>query len=158
MKTHFLQSIAGWPGAVFLQEHWIAYLVVNATHILGVGLLLGSILPLDLLLMRSLHRRDLPVLGPFLVRTAAAGATLAVVTGLWLFSVKPVEYAANPAFLCKTALLVLAIGNIALQHRGERFDTAIEAGQPTSRVRILAAASAVLWLSILIAGRWIGFA
>lgn len=155
--TVFLQSVAGWPGAVFLQEYWIAYLVVNAAHILGIGLLLGAILPLDLLLLRSTHGRDLPVLGPFLVRAATTGATLAVITGLWLFSVKPAEYAENPAFLCKAALLVLAICNIALQHRGERFDIALCGGQPTVRVRALAVASVVLWLSILIAGRWIGF-
>ncbi|MCQ4261048.1 DUF2214 domain-containing protein [Stutzerimonas stutzeri] len=140
-----------------LQEYWIAYLVVNAAHILGTGLLLGAILPLDLLLLRSTRGRDLVVLGPFLVRAAAAGATLAVLTGLWLFSVKPVEYAENPAFLCKAALLVLAVCNIALQHRGERFDTALRSGQPTVQVRVLAAASAILWLSILVAGRWIGF-
>ncbi len=155
--TDFLQSIAGWPGAVFLQKYWIAYLVVNAAHILGIGLLLGAILPLDLLLLRSTCGRDLAVLGPFLVSAAATGAILAVITGLWLFSVKPVEYADNPAFLCKVALLVLAVCNIALQHRGERFDNALCAGQPSVQVRVLAAASAILWLSILVAGRWIGF-
>jgi len=155
--TAFLQLIAGWPGAVFLQEYWIAYLIVNAAHILGIGLLLGAILPLDLLLLRSTRGRDLAVLGPFLIRAAATGTTLAVITGLWLFSVRPAEYAGNPAFLSKAALLVLAICNIALQHRGGRFDAVLCGGQSTVRVRALAAASAILWLSILIAGRWIGF-
>ncbi|HEY8608468.1 MAG TPA: DUF2214 domain-containing protein [Noviherbaspirillum sp.] len=155
--TGFLQAIAGWSGAVFLQEYWIAYLVVNAAHILGIGLLLGAILPLDLLLLRARHARDLPVLGPFLVRAAATGAALAVTTGLWLFSVKPMEYAGNRAFLFKAALLLLAACNIALQHRGEGFDAALRSGRPSARVRILVAASAVLWLSILFAGRWIGF-
>ncbi len=133
--TAFLQAIAGWPGAVFLQEYWVAYLVANAAHILGIGLLLGSILPLDVLLLRSAHGRDLSVLGPFLVRVAAMGVTLAVVTGLWLFSVNPVAYADNPAFLCKVALLLLAICNIALQHRGEHFHAALHGGPPRMRVR-----------------------
>ncbi|MDO9420952.1 MAG: DUF2214 domain-containing protein [Herminiimonas sp.] len=156
--TGFLQAIAGWPGAVFLQEYWVAYLFVNATHILGIGLLLGAILPLDLLLLRSTHRPDLSTLGPFLVRVAAAGTAVAVTTGLWLFSVKPVEYSENPAFLFKAALLVLALCNIALQYRGEHFETALRTGQPSLQVRTLAAASAILWLSVLVAGRWIGFA
>jgi hypothetical protein len=155
--TGFLQAISGWPGAAFLQEHWVAYLIVNAAHILGIGLLLGAILPLDLLLLRSSRGRDLPILGPFLVRAAATGAALAVTTGLWLFSVKPVEYAENPAFLFKAILLVLAIFNIALQHRGEHFDAALRSGQVSVRVRMLAATSAILWLAVLIAGRWIGF-
>ena len=155
--TGFLQAISGWPGAAFLQEYWVAYLVVNAAHILGIGLLLGAILPLDLLLLRSTRGRDLPTLGPFLVRVAAMGTALAVTTGLWLFSVKPVEYAENPAFLFKVTLLVLAISNIALQHRGEYFDAALRSGRPSVRVRVLAATSAILWLSVLVAGRWIGF-
>lgn len=155
--TGFLQAIAAWPGAVFLQQYWIAYLIVNAAHILGIGLLLGAILPLDVMLLRSTHGRELPAIGPFLVRAAATGTALAVTTGLWLFSVKSVEYAENPAFLFKAILLVLAIFNISLQHRGERFDTALRSGQPSARVRTLAAASAILWLSVLVAGRWIGF-
>lgn len=155
--TGFLQAISGWPGAALLQEYWVAYLVVNAAHILGIGLLLGAILPLDVLLLRSTRGQDLPTLGPFLVRAAATGTGIAVTTGLWLFSVKPVEYAENPAFLFKATLLVLAICNIALQHRGEHFDAALRSGHPSVRVRTLAATSAILWLSVLIAGRWIGF-
>lgn len=155
--TDLLQSIAGWPGAVFLQEYWIAYLVVNAAHILGIGLLLGAILPLDLLLLRSIQGRSLSVIGPFLVRAAATGITIAVITGLWLFSVKPAEYAENAAFRYKAALLMLAICNIAYQHRGKRFGAAMSSSQPAMQVRVLAAASAILWLSILVAGRWIGF-
>lgn len=155
--TDFLQAVAGWPGAVFLQESWIAYLFVNTAHILGIGLLLGAILPLDLLLLRSTPGNKLPVLAPFLVRTAAPGAALAVITGLWMFSVKPLEYIGNTAFLFKVALLVLAFLNVALQHSGGHFETAVRNGLPTQRVRTFAAASAVLWLFILIAGRWIGF-
>ena len=155
--TGFLQSLAGWPGAVFLQESWTAYLFVNAAHILGIGLLLGAILPLDLLLLSRRRDHDLSVLAPFLVRTAASGATLAAVTGLWMFSVRPLEYAGNPAFLFKMALLVLAFLNVALQHRSNRFETAVCSGQLTARIRTLAAASAFLWLAILVAGRWIGF-
>jgi hypothetical protein len=155
--TGFLQAVSGWPGAAFLQEYWIAYLLVNAAHILGIGLLLGAILPLDLLLLRSTRGWNLPTLGPFLVRVAATGTVLAVTTGLWLFSVKPVEYAANPAFLFKAALLILAICNIALQYLGEHFEAALRSGQPSARVRTLAATSFILWLSVLMAGRWIGF-
>jgi hypothetical protein len=55
-------------------------------------------------------------------------------------------------------LLILAICNITFQHHGERFDTALRGGQPCVQVRVLAAASIIWWLSILIAWRWIGFA
>jgi hypothetical protein len=69
--VQLLDWLAAWPGAVLLQQPGIAYLFVNAAHILGIGLLLGSILPFDLHLIgrkigvdgdhwsaASSHRRD----------------------------------------------------------------------------------------------------
>jgi hypothetical protein len=149
--------IASWPGAVLLQESGTAYLFVNAAHIVGIALLIGAILPLDLRLMGCFPTVPLAVIGPFLSRAAAVGIAWAVLTGLWLFSVKPAEYLANAAFLTKMGLLAVAIGNIALQHQGRHFRLALEGGKVRPRVRILAAASAVMWLCVLVAGRWIGF-
>jgi hypothetical protein len=149
--------IASWPGAVLLQESGTAYLFVNAAHIVGIALIVGAILPLDLRLIGCFRTVPVPVIGPFLSRIAAVGVAWAVLTGLWLFSVKPAEYLANTAFLTKMALLAVALGNIALQHRGRDFRLALEGGKIPPRVRVLAAISAVTWLSVLVAGRWIGF-
>lgn len=149
--------VGGWPGAVWLQESGTAYLFVNAAHILAIGLLTGAILPLDLRLLGFFRSAPLDVVGPFLQRIAAAGAVFAVLTGLWLFSVRPRDYAANPAFLAKMTLLALALGIVVLQHSGGRFRAVVE-GQPvTLGVRAIAGLSALLWIAVLVAGRWIGF-
>jgi hypothetical protein len=148
-----LEAIGSWPGAVWLQQSGTAYLFVNAAHILGIGILLGGILPLDLRLMGLFGRYPLEVLGPFLTRSAATGLGLALFSGAWLFSVKPEEYLANNAFRWKVALLVLALSNVALQHRGTR----LREWRPTPATRIAAGLSLGLWLGVLIAGRWIGF-
>ena len=147
--------LGNWPGALLLQRSGTAYLFVNAAHILGIGLLLGAILPLDLRLAGVLRASALPLIGPILIRTAAFGLALALTTGLWLFTVKPGEYLGNTAFLSKLGLLVLALGNIALQHHGLK--PALAGGVIGLRVRVLAMVSALLWLCVLIAGRWIGF-
>ena len=97
------------------------------------------------------------VVGPFLLRVASTGLVLALLTGLWLFSVKPGEYVTNPAFLTKLGLLGFAFCNIALQHYGQRLHTALRDQRIYPTVRVLAALSAILWLSVLVAGRWIGF-
>lgn len=138
-----LDWIGAWPGAVLLQGSGTAYLLVNAAHILGIGLLVGAIIPLDLRLLGFFRTVPLAVLWPFLSRAAAVGFGLAIVTGLWLFSVKAAEYIANEAFLWKVGLLAAALLNIVIQHRRPN---------PAS-----ALCSLVLWLSVLIAGRWIGF-
>ena len=85
------------------------------------------------------------------------GVALAIVTGLWLFSVKPAEYLDNAAFLWKAALLVLALANVALQHRNGRFAQALAGEELRPGVRLVALCSILLWLSVLVAGRWIGF-
>ena len=152
-----IEWIGAWPGALLLQESGTAYLFVNAAHILGIGLLVGSILPLDLRMAGCFRNVPIVVIGPFLLRVAAAGAATAILMGLWLFSVKPSEYIANPAFLWKMALLATALGNVVLQHRSRDFVLAMEGGHLGLPVRIRAAISALLWLCILVAGRWIGF-
>lgn len=140
-----------WPGAGWLRQSATAYLFVNAAHILGIAALLGSILPLDLRLLGFFRRYPVEVLGPFLVRCAAAGLGLALLTGAWLFSVKPAEYLENAAFRWKLALLALALVTVGFQHWGAGFLRM----SPATRIR--AAFSLCLWLSVLVAGRWIGF-
>jgi hypothetical protein len=152
-----VEWIGAWPGAVLLQHSGTAWLLVNAAHILGVGMLVGAILPLDLRLLGLFRPVPLGVIAPFLSRAAAAGALLAIVTGLWLFSVKPAEYLGNSAFLCKAALLVLALANVALQHGNRRFAQALAGGALRPAVRLVALGSILLWLSVLVAGRWIAF-
>jgi hypothetical protein len=155
--VQLLDWLAAWPGAVWLQQSGIAYLFVNAAHILGIGLLLGSILPFDLHLIGLNRSGSTAIIGPLLLRIAATGLALALMTGFWLFTVKPREYIENPAFLTKIALLVLALGNLAVQHMGTSFRAALRGEGVAIRVRLIAAISAMLWLSVLVAGRWIGF-
>lgn len=149
--------IGNWPGALWLQQSATAYLFVNAAHILGLALLLGAMLPLDLRLVLG-RQAALPVLAPAAVRTAAAGLVLALLTGAWLFSVSPGDYLENTAFRWKLLLLSLALVNVAVQHRQWR-----ALGLPGAthalpvRVRVLAGMSGLLWISTLVAGRWIGF-
>ncbi len=152
-----LETLGSWPGAILLQRSGTAYLFVNAAHILGIALLVGAILPLDLRLLGLSRRVPLSVLGPFLTRTAGTGLGLALVTGAWLFTVRPAEYVANTAFLAKMGLLAAAAANVAVQHRNLPFGSALDDGNPPLRVRALAGLSATLWLAILVAGRWIGF-
>jgi hypothetical protein len=152
-----IEWIGAWPGAVLLRDSGTAYLFVNATHILGIGLLLGSILPLDLRLLGFFGSVPLAAVAPLLLRVAATGAATAILMGLWLFSVKPADYVSNTAFLVKMALLAAALGNVWLQHHSGDFRRALQTGEAALPVRIRALVSAVLWLCVLLAGRWIGF-
>ena len=156
--TQLATGLGGWPGAQWLRASWVAYLFVNAAHVLGIALLVGPILILDLRLLGAWRRLPLDLLAPLLSHVAAFGLALTLLAGIWLFSVRPAEYVANPAFRWKLVLLMLALANIALQHANPAYRRALAAGTAAASVKLSAAASALLWLGVLVAGRWIGFA
>lgn len=145
------------PVAAALKASATLYLFVNAAHILAIGLIVGAILPLDLRLLGAAASVPLPAVGPFLSRVAALGIGLAVVTGLCLFSVRPAEYAGNPAFLAKLALLAAGVANAALLHLRREWREATGTGRVAPVLRLQALLSLLIWPSALLAGRWIGF-
>jgi hypothetical protein len=153
----WLASIAAWPGAAFLRAQGDAYAAVNAAHILGLGLLVGAVLPMDLRLAGAFRSVPLGVIVPFLSRIAAAGLALAAVTGLWLWSVNPVDYWGNAAFRLKLVLLACAVAMVAVQHLNPAYRAALAGAAPAPSVRLTAAISALVWVAVLASGRWIGF-
>lgn len=155
--TDLLQWLAGWPGAVALRGSATLYLFVNAAHILSIGLLVGAILPLDLRLIGLFRKVPVSVVGPFLSRMAATGLLLAIVTGFCLFSVRPVAYVTNIAFLTKITLLCLGILNALLLHLQPQWRVAVKDGPISRRVRVAALVSLGVWTGAVLSGRWIGF-
>lgn len=148
MLETLLEAIAATPPATFLRRSFLAYPLVNALHVLGAG----GLVVLVWLMHRAELRRSLSgeaaATGErpgFYRRFAALAIVLMVATGLALFSVRPTEYAANPAFRIKLVLIVLALVNVALYH-------ARPAAQPVARW-----VSILIWPAILLAGRFIGF-
>lgn len=152
-----LEQLQSVPPALWLRRSGVLYLLVNAAHIGAIGLLIGSIIPLDLRLLGVLKPGALAVLAPVLARTAATGLALAVLTGALLFSVRPLDYLYNPAFLTKMGLLAAGAVNAWLVNRGRAWASVANGSPPSLALRIQAAASLLLWLGCLVAGRWIGF-
>lgn len=152
-----LEHLEAVPPSIWLRRSGTLYLLVNAAHIGAIGLLIGSIVPLDLRLLGVIKPGPLAVLAPVLARTAAVGLGLAVLTGALLFSVRPLEYLENPAFAAKMGLLVAGAANAWLVHRGRAWAGVAGGSLPSSGLRLQAGASLLLWLGCVVAGRWIGF-
>jgi hypothetical protein len=152
-----LAWLAATPVADALKASATLYLVVNAAHILGIGLMIGALVPLDLRLAGLIGKAPLDAVGPLLSRSALAGACLAVATGLCLFSVRPAEYAANPAFLAKVSLVALGLANALLLHARPGWRKALATGIVGPGLRLQALLSLAIWPGAVLAGRWIGF-
>lgn len=142
-----------------LRDSVWSYPLVNAGHVLGVALLVGAIVPLDLRLLGAWRTLPLAPLWTVLTRSAAVGLALAVVCGGLLFATRATEYAASGLFLGKMALVLLATLN-ALALRRTGFDPAGvhgEADKVPPRIRLAAAFSLAAWLTALGLGRLVGY-
>jgi hypothetical protein len=155
--VELLQALAEWPVAAALRRSAIAYPLVNAAHIISLGLLLGAITTLDLRLLGLFRAYPVAVLGPPLWRVAAWGLAMAAVTGFLLFSTRPLAYAENPAFLAKLGLIGLGLLNLLVLRFNAHWRLALGGEAVHWSVRVAALLSLVAWMGGVVAGRWIGF-
>lgn len=134
---------------------WL-YPLVNAGHVLGIALLLGAVVPLDLRLLGAWRAQPLLPLWRVLGQTAAAGLGLAMACGALLFVTRATEYLASPLFVAKMVCLTVGIGNAAWL-RLKSGDSPCWHAQPPLHARMAAVVSLVAWLATMVLGRWIGY-
>lgn len=134
-----------------------AYPLVNTAHLLGIAMLLGSIVTLDLRLIGCWSKVQLQPLALVLQRSAMMGLCLAIPMGLLLFIARAADYCVNPVFLTKLILLLLAIVNALWLGRSMAWQLAVQGGRIRLSVRLAALVSLFLWLGVLLFGRLVGY-
>ena len=143
--------VASAPAQWLRFSRW-GYAAVNTTHVFGIALLVGAILPLDLRLLGVWRSVALEPLARVLVPVAATGLFLAITTGVFLFITRANEYAALNLFLLKVTLIAAgAVHALSLQ-LGPGLAHASRA-----RLRAAGAASLSIWVAALICGRLLAF-
>lgn len=147
-------AVAGSELATSLRLSRWFYAAVNTSHVLGIALLVGAIIPLDLRLIGLWNGVARDGLVRVLVPVAATGLALAVSTGALLFAVRAPEYAVLPVFQIKLALIALGAGAAIVVHalHGSRLE-----GVDPRRLVHAGSLSMACWVSALIAGRMIAF-
>jgi hypothetical protein len=133
---------------------------VQTVHILAIAMLAGSVLMLDLRLIRvvgldqPLERfssRFLPVVWWAL--------PVLLVTGAIMITGEPARALKNPFFQLKMALLLAALGVTAFHQfllaRGRDHLDSMESGRIAAL--LIAIPSLALWAAIVFAGRWIAY-
>jgi uncharacterized membrane protein YcfT len=128
------------------------YAGTSAAHVLGIALLVGAVVPLDLRLLGAWSQVPLGALYRVLSRVAAAGLVLAIASGLLLFSVRASEYAVMDLFRVKLALVLLGALHALALHRRRRLEHA-----PRRRQRLAGAVSLATWPVVLVCGRLLAF-
>jgi hypothetical protein len=140
------------------RSHWV-YPLVNAGHIVGLALLFGAIVPLDLRLIGFWPRVPIGPLARLLLPVAIAGLALAVPTGGLLFSVSAVKYVGMGVFQLKLLVILCALANALLLHRTSAWASHQDgaARGTTPRLRLAGILSIGCWLAAILAGRMLGY-
>ena len=159
MLVEWLAAVESLPLVVELRNGRWSYAAVNASHIVGIALLFGAIVPLDLRLMGCWRSVSIRALARILLPVATTGLVLAIAAGSLLFSIRAVQYADTTLFQIKMALVFCAIANALLLRMAKQWEASQAATDvvPPGRLRIAGALSIGLWLSVIVCGRMLGF-
>lgn len=150
--TELLAAMEGSAFAVALRASFVAYPLVNALHILAIGAVVTSVLLLDIRILGGLGALSAEPFVALMRRIALTTFAVAVLSGVALFSIRARDYAANPAFLIKLVLIAAAMLNFLVMAA-----VSMKSSSPGRPRKAAAALSVLLWPSILVAGRFIGF-
>lgn len=134
-----------------LAAHPWAYPMLEVVHIVGIALLLGNLLALEVRVWGGARALPVPALARLSLGLALSGFALAAGSGLLMFGTQASELLGNRAFLVKMLLLVLAGLNAAWFHTRrslERLDAV---------AKVSMGVSTLIWLLVVACGRWIAY-
>ena len=158
-----LQTVQSWPIAAAIRgdlpgSEWL-FPIIETLHVLALALMFGSIAMLDLRLLgigrrigavSALARELLPWTG---IAWCAAAAF-----GTLLFISRAASYVHNFQFRMKLLCMALAFLNmLVFQFGAYRQVAGWDHGWPPAAARLAGMLSLMLWLGVVLFGRWVGF-
>jgi hypothetical protein len=136
--------------SALLSSAW-AYPALEVVHLSGIALLIGNLVLLELRVFGLGAALPLRELARLSLGLALAGFGLAAASGLLMFASQPAELLANRAFTLKMLLLLAAACNAGWFHgRGS-----LHKLDGLARVQMML--STLIWLAVLVCGRWIAY-
>lgn len=146
-----MRPLDDFTGLAWIAAHPWLYPALEVVHIVGIGLLLGSLVLVELRMLGLAPLLPLAPLARFGLKLTLVGFAIAACSGSLMFLSQPGELLASPPFLLKMGLL-LAVGANALA-----FHWRDGLGRADLFARLQTLASLGIWLAVIICGRWIAY-
>ncbi len=160
MIIDFLHALEETDAAVAIAESASLFPWLEVIHVIAISVVLGTIFLVDIRLMgsASIPSRISSLSFKLLPLTWCAFA-VAVISGAFLFLSQPVNYFGNFAFRLKMFMLLMAglnmgVFHLVIQRTMDIWDNDVI---PPKGARIAGALSIMIWMTVVCAGRWIGF-
>jgi hypothetical protein len=154
----FFVWLEGTQIALWIRDYRFAYATIESGHYIGLSLLVGGIMLIDLRVLG--FARNLPLKSMIgLLPIVWAGFIINIVTGSLLFIYGATNFGTNPAFWLKMTFMVIAGLNALafdLAVKRKSFDW-VTADRPPPLVKTFATLSFALWLCVVTTGRWMAY-
>ena len=135
---------------VLQSRAWI-YPALEVVHIVGIALLLGNLVALEMRVFGRAAALPVPVLARLSLSIAIVGFALAAASGSLMFATQPSDLLANRVFLVKMGLVLAAGCNAGWFHaRGS-----LRKLDALARIQMML--STAIWLAVVFCGRWIAY-
>jgi hypothetical protein len=143
----------------FMREALWAYPATEALHIVGIGLLFGSIAIVDLRLIGLGRRVPVSALAGLALPWSLAGFVLAAATGLLMFTAHAAEFITLPVFILKMGLILAGGINAVIVHTGVLRNTRVWDTDTTTppAARVAGGVSIALWIGVVACGRLLAY-
>ena len=156
-----LASLEASSLAVAIRTTIVAFPLIESVHVIGLTLVVGTIMIIDLrLLGLAWTRRPFSLIADEVLRWTWVAFAIAAVTGALMFITNAAAYYQNWYFRAKMLLLVLAAVNMVFFELTDRRRVIAwdrERSAPTAG-KIVAVASLAIWIGVIFLGRWVAYA
>lgn len=158
MLVTIAEFIIDSPLTAWIQDTYWIWPVLEITHFIGLSLLLGGLIIIDLRLAG--HVKAMPLLVTHqLLPFVFIGFGLNLCTGILFFYGDPMRYSVNIGFQIKMVLVVLAGLNALFYYW--KLHSVIHSWNPANPApplaKIVAYSSLVIWSGVLVSGRLIPY-
>jgi hypothetical protein len=158
MATQYLTYFTSWLSGTALTEfvagHFWVVPALQTIHILAIAGVLISVALINLRILGVLDRsQPVPVVLDRYLRPVGIGVAILAVTGFLLIAGEPTRAIFRTLFWLKMALIVMA----ALLTWSHRAAFAVDGAGASVARKGIALLALLLWLGVVVAGRWIAY-
>ncbi|WEK45954.1 MAG: hypothetical protein P0Y56_13085 [Candidatus Andeanibacterium colombiense] len=165
IRTTFLVDFSLWISDTWLSmlivTHFWAIPAIQTVHILTIAASFGAVLLMNLRVLGVVGTdRTIARTGKRYLPWLWYGFVILIITGLGMITAEPVRELINPIFWIKMGLFLVAViaaawFQIAVSRKSVNWDAA---GSASFGIKLGAVGIILLWLVIMLCGRWIAYA
>jgi hypothetical protein len=145
-------------GRMMRESLW-AYPIVETLHIVGLAIVYGSIVVVDLRLLGLSRGVSASRLAHHALPWTIGAFFLVMTTGLMMFTAHTEDFLGNRIFMLKMGLILTGAVNAAMLHAGafRTVSTWDTGAVPPPGVRAAAAVSIIVWTGVIACGRFLAY-